>query len=183
MFAILRSKTSAVSLAFGVVLCALSASGKVSAQERFSIGAKATDQEVRAAGSLLLPAQVSKEDMPQDKEVIAFVKNNRRIDFRKIFPSDWEAICFSGEYQQPVSDIKYQLGKYFTACYGVYSKFRDDGLQAITIVWGHTCRVIEIDTSDFFIESQNGTSCYRRENIIEFSFQKSPVGIILAPSE
>jgi hypothetical protein len=138
---------------------------------------------IAVAASFLPAAQAAAEDMPQDKEVIAFVKNNRRIDFRKIFPSDWEAICFSGEYQQPVRDIKYELGKDFPACSGSYSKFRDDGLQAITIVWSDRCRVIEIDTSDFYIESQNGRSCYRKQTINEFSLQKSPVGMILAPSE
>jgi hypothetical protein len=135
------------------------------------------------AASFLLPAQAPAEDMPQDKEVIAFIKNNKRIDFRKIFPSDWEAICFSGQYQHPVRDIKYELGKDFPACSGLYRNARHDGLQAISIVWSDRCRVIEIDTSDFHIESQNGTSCYRSETISEFSLQKSPVGLLLAPSE
>jgi hypothetical protein len=47
---------------------------------------------IAVAASFLPPDQAFAEDMPQDKEVIAFIKNNKRIDFRKTFPSDWEAI-------------------------------------------------------------------------------------------
>jgi hypothetical protein len=138
---------------------------------------------IAVAASFLLPAQAPAEDIPQDKEVIAFIKSNKRIDFRKVFPSDWESICFSGEYQHPIRDINYKLGKNFPTCSGSYRNARHDRLQAITIVWSDRCRVIEINTSDFFIESQNGRSCYRRETINEFSLQESPVGVLLAPSE
>jgi hypothetical protein len=138
---------------------------------------------IAVAASFLPAAQAAAEDMPQDKEVIAFIKDNKRIDFRKVFPSDWEAICFSGQYQHPIRDIKYELGMDFPACSGSYRNVRHDRLQALTIVWSDRCRVIEINTSDFFIESQNNTSCYRRETINEFSLQKSRVGMLLAPSE
>jgi len=134
-----------------------------------------------AAASLLLPAQASQEGLPQDREVIAFIKNNKRVDFRKMFPSDWEAICFSGQYQHPIRDIKYELGKDFAACSGSFSNTRYDRLQAVGIIWKQSCRVIEINTSDFFIERQNGKRCYKRETIGEFSLQRSPVRTILAP--
>jgi hypothetical protein len=130
MFAILRSKVSVAQLVLGVVLCAFCANGNASAEEKFRIGAKTTEGEIGSAVSLLLPAQASQDDLPQDKEVIAYIKNNKRVDFRKLFPSNWEAICFSGEYQHPVSDIKYELGKDFPACSGSYSKFRDYGLRS-----------------------------------------------------
>jgi hypothetical protein len=183
MFAILRSKVSVAQLVLGVVLCAFCANGNASAEEKFRIGAKTTEGEIGSAVSLLLPAQASQDDLPQDKEVIAYIKNNKRVDFRKLFPSNWEAICFSGEYQHPVSDIKYELGKDFPACSGSYSKFRDYGLQAISIIWSQKCRVIEVSTSDFYVERQNGTSCYMRELIDEFSLQESPVGMILTPEK
>lgn len=182
MFAILRSKVSVASLAFGAVLGVFSTSGKVSAQEMSSISFKAKNHEVGVAGSLLLPTQASKEDMSQDKAIIAFIKRNKHIDFRKLFPSNWEAICLSGEYQDPVRDIEYELGKYFSTCSGSGGTVRDDGIQAITIIWGNRCRVIEVPTSDFYIERQNGTSCYKKESITEFSLQQSPVGLILEPS-
>jgi hypothetical protein len=176
-----QAKRAIVATTFGLcaALCAITCAADVSAQESFRNGAKATEGGIGSAASLLLPAQASQDDMPQDKEVIAFIKNSKRVDFRKMFPSDWEAICFSGEYQHPVRDIKYELGKDFPACSGTYSNTRWDRLSAITIVWPQRCRVIEVNTSDFFIESQNGTSCYKRETINEFSLQKSPVGVIL----
>lgn len=179
MFAILRSKVLAALL--GAVLCVFSTGGDVSAQESIRIGVKASEGEAGNAASLLVPAQAPQEDMPQDKDVIAIIKKTSRIDFKKLFPSNWEAVCFSGQYQHPVRDIKYELGKDFTACSGSYENTRYDGLQAITIVWNNKCRVIEVSTSDFYIESQNGTSCYRREMANEFSLQQWPVGTILAP--
>ncbi|MGO4386761.1 hypothetical protein AB4Y85_04435 [Microvirga sp. 2YAF29] len=180
MFAISHSKVSAAKLLLGSMLCMYCTTENSSACAESRIGAKATEGELGSAVSLL-SAQVSQGGLPQDKEVIEYIKRNKRVDFIKLFPSNWEAICFSGEYQHPLSDIKYELGKDFSSCLGSYSHYRDSGLQAISIIWSNKCRIIEIPTSNFYIEHQNGTSCYERNSIKEFHLQQSPVGIILVP--
>jgi hypothetical protein len=183
MFALFRSNASVGLLALGAVLLVFPTCGDVWAQENTDPDAKAVGQDIGVANPSPQSVQMATQDSPQDKEVIAFIKGNSRINFKIIFPSDWEAICFSGEYQHPIRDIKYELGKDFSACTGSYRNFRDDGVQAISVIWSNRCRIIDVSTSRFFVERQNGTSCYRRDAIKEFSLQQSPVGMILVPLE
>ena len=128
---------------------------------------------------------LSERDLPRAEDVISLIKRTGRIDFRQVFPSDWQAICFSGEYQHPVRDVNYQLKKDFKACSGRFVEYRDEHLHAMTIVWPDRCRVIDLRyPPDFrFALQQNDRECIRKEDMRTFVLTDTPYRQTLLPSE
>jgi hypothetical protein len=124
---------------------------------------------------------LSERDLPRANDVISLIKRTGRIDFRQVFPSDWEAICFSGEYERPVENVRDLLGKNFPTCSGRFAEDRVQHLRAMTIVWPDRCRVI--DVRDFRVFGfRSDRECIRREDMRTFVLTRT-YGPTLSPSE
>ncbi len=135
---------------------------------------------------LSVAASCGPRKVPRNDEEAKLVKDlvdGKSVDLFAFQGGGVEYVCRSGAYQRPVSDINYSLRRNFISCSGRMNKIRDDGIGAISFIWPDRCHVLEVYGSEFYVETQNGTSCFDKTQARFFKLKPWPYGQLLDPSD
>lgn len=137
----------------------------------------------------ILPAISScgRDDAParteEEAKLLSDLKSGKSVDLFAFQGGGVDTVCLSGGYQDPISDIQYITRREFASCSGTLRPLRAEYDGAISFVWPNRCHVIDVDGSDFVVETQNGSSCYNKNQAKSFKLEETPYGPGLLPQD